>query len=606
MDDNSQFNGTDLDVKSDSDHGFATSISDSDYLSLDSEFPSQSQHPPIDNPSLANRLPTGFGFMLLRWPLLIFIFTVMSMEVIFYLNVRIFVNLQESVLLLLSGKRSNHSRSVRILQQSTTYDQYRSSALSLDELCHHSKWKSQESCAYYDFRLIQRITRNLDSGRRTAMMRPGDHHAVKQLKRILTSGALKSNIGGIENPLLYSQTFYGTKVVVEKYLEQLEQSVDFVQQSPCLSDEQKHSFFRKATKMFGRTALCLSGGATFGYFHLGVVKALLERNCLPEVIAGTSAGSLIAAFVCVRTDEELLREINGDLYVYFTACDIGRMQMIKNFCRYGACFDPDHWIPKLQWATKGDLTFSEAYALTGRILNITVISEREYSPPKLLNYKTAPDILINSAVLASSAVPGILPKIQLLRKLADGSIEPYVDEGEYWRDGSLRIDIPLTDLHQMFQVNFSIVSQVNPHITVFFFENKGSVGMPHFHRQGRGWRGGFVLSSLEHALKLDLKKWLKILRDLQLLPIIHSQNWSFVFLQKFDGSVTIVPHISLSDYRHILTDPCRQRMERYIDIGMHCTWPKMKIIENRHRIEQLIWKSYRKYRGDSSNRNATI
>ncbi len=71
--------------------------------------------------------------------------------------------------------------------------------------------------------------------------------------------------------------------------------------------------------MYGRTALCLSGGATFGYYHFGVIKALLDQNRLPRVIAGTSAGSLIAAFVCVRTDEELKAGITADLHSKLTA-----------------------------------------------------------------------------------------------------------------------------------------------------------------------------------------------------------------------------------------------------------------------------------------------
>jgi predicted acylesterase/phospholipase RssA len=39
--------------------------------------------------------------------------------------------------------------------------------------------------------------------------------------------------------------------------------------------------------------------------HVGVVKALLDADVLPRVIAGTSAGGLIAALTCTRSDEEL-------------------------------------------------------------------------------------------------------------------------------------------------------------------------------------------------------------------------------------------------------------------------------------------------------------
>lgn len=40
-------------------------------------------------------------------------------------------------------------------------------------------------------------------------------------------------------------------------------------------------------------------------FHLGVVKTLFEHGLLPRIISGASAGALMAALVCVKTDEEL-------------------------------------------------------------------------------------------------------------------------------------------------------------------------------------------------------------------------------------------------------------------------------------------------------------
>jgi len=46
--------------------------------------------------------------------------------------------------------------------------------------------------------------------------------------------------------------------------------------------------------------LCLSGGATLGLYHLGVIKALFERDLLPRVISGSSVGSIIASLVATR------------------------------------------------------------------------------------------------------------------------------------------------------------------------------------------------------------------------------------------------------------------------------------------------------------------
>jgi TAG lipase/steryl ester hydrolase/phospholipase A2/LPA acyltransferase len=46
----------------------------------------------------------------------------------------------------------------------------------------------------------------------------------------------------------------------------------------------------------------------------------------------------------------------------------------------------------------GDMTFQEAYNRTRRILNIPVSTSSLYELPRLLNYITAPNVMIWSAV----------------------------------------------------------------------------------------------------------------------------------------------------------------------------------------------------------------
>lgn len=55
-----------------------------------------------------------------------------------------------------------------------------------------------------------------------------------------------------------------------------------------------------------------------------------------------------------------------------------------------------------------------------------------------------------------------------------------------------------------------------------------------------GWRGNFLLSAAEQWLKHELTKNFRVIRDLELLPQITGQDWSSVFLQRFDGAVTCV------------------------------------------------------------------
>ena len=153
---------------------------------------------------------------------------------------------------------------------------------------------------------------------------------------------------------------------------------------------------------------------------------------------------------------------------------------------------------------------------------------------------------------------------------------------------SLRTDIPLKALNLHFNVNFSIVSQVNPHISLFFFSSRGAVGRPTPHRRGRGWRGGFAGSAVEMYLKLDLNKWLKVLRHLELTPRPLGQDWSGIWLQQFSGTVTIWPKTRISDFYYILSDPTPERLARMLHVGQQSTFPKMLFIANRMKIEGLI------------------
>lgn len=65
------------------------------------------------------------------------------------------------------------------------------------------------------------------------------------------------------------------------------------------------TFFAETRHSFGHTALMLSGGATFGKFHFGVLKALYEHDLFPRTICGASVGSCVAASICSRPYEEM-------------------------------------------------------------------------------------------------------------------------------------------------------------------------------------------------------------------------------------------------------------------------------------------------------------
>lgn len=184
-------------------------------------------------------------------------------------------------------------------------------------------------------------------------------------------------------------------------------SIDALANNPHIPLEDKRLAFKLYSKNYGRTAFCLSGGAGFGYYHLGVIRELLDRKLLPPIITGTSAGALIGALLCTRTDDELREVLVPELAHKFKFVNESLMKHMKNYATKGAFFDSTQWCHLAAWFSRGSLTFKEAYERTGRIFNVSVVPNDPHSPPNLLNYITAPHCVIWSAVMASAAIPGV-------------------------------------------------------------------------------------------------------------------------------------------------------------------------------------------------------
>lgn len=139
----------------------------------------------------------------------------------------------------------------------------------------------------------------------------------------------------------------GTKNLIESYLNEVTAALAYIRDTPQLSPEEKRRFFRSANKNLGASALCLSGGASFGYYHFGVVRALLDAGLLPRVVAGTSAGGLVAALVCTRTDEELKELLVPRLAEKISACEEPFRIWWRRFRVTGARFDTPQWARKV-------------------------------------------------------------------------------------------------------------------------------------------------------------------------------------------------------------------------------------------------------------------
>lgn len=163
------------------------------------------------------------------------------------------------------------------------------------------------------------------------------------------------------------------------YVDEVKESLDFVLASKDISLEEKRRFYRAVNKNYGSSALCLSGGASFGYYHFGVVRAFLDADLMPRVVTGTSAGGLVAALVCTRTDDELKELLVPELADKLTACEDSILVWLRRFIRTGARFDTLQWARKATFWTRGSMTFREAYERTGRALNVSVVPHDRHS-----------------------------------------------------------------------------------------------------------------------------------------------------------------------------------------------------------------------------------
>lgn len=418
--------------------------------------------------------------------------------------------------------------------------------------------------------------------------------------------AFTRDLGDMGNLKMYKHTHIGTKQLIEQYitsaLETLDALLDVSAKAKCDGMESKYILEQvlSSRQAFGRSALLLSGGATFGMNHIGVLKALWEAKLLPRIISGASAGSIVCAVVCTRTDEEIPQLLDnfceGDLAVFGEeGNDEGIMRKAARFLTHGALWDISH-LTRVMKELMGDMTFQEAYNRTRKILNICVSSASLYELPRLLNYITAPNVLIWSAVAASCSVPFIYTAAALLAKdPKTGEAVPWNPSPQRWIDGSVDNDIPMTRLAEMFNVNHFIVSQVNPHVVPFLIKDEDAIGEEAKRSTSSESSGPTWLNALSLLAKGEALHRMHTLAEMGFFPNVLTKAVS-VLSQKYSGDITIFPEISYADFPRMLSNPSKEFMQQAMLSGERATWPKLSIIRNHCAIELALDDAVQKLR----------
>jgi NTE family protein len=165
-----------------------------------------------------------------------------------------------------------------------------------------------------------------------------------------------------------------------------------------------------------RTAFVLSGGASLGAAQAGMLQALYERGIVPDMLVGTSAGALNAAYVASRPQTVTTARELGRIWRGLQREDIFPLRMSALVS--GACGRRDHTMSAcgLRQLVSRHIEFEDLAdsAIPVYLVAFDLTEGREL----LLSDGPATD-----AVVASASIPGLFPPVTLgERRLIDGGV----------------------------------------------------------------------------------------------------------------------------------------------------------------------------------------
>jgi len=452
------------------------------------------------------------------------------------------------------------------LAQAESYRQWYAAAFALDELEGKLEWRQEKESLDYDYKLI--------ASRVTILRRLRRRKDIDRLMFRLRE-ELHGNLGNMANPAIYQQARSGTKILINEYLDEVSAALDFICDSnyESLPPMRKRRFLKRAARSFGRSALLPSGGATLGLFHLGVIQELEAEGVMPRVITGSSAGAVIAGIVATHTDAEL-EELLDPGRMDFEWC---RVYGLTDLLKGSGILDQEH-LKKSIAKNIPDMTFLEAYQHTNRILNITVSPTDPHQFPRLLNYLTAPNVLIRRAALASAAIPGLYAPVQLRAKNFAGKSVAYMPNN-HWIDGSVHEDIPKDKVNRLHNINHYIGSQTNPHVVPFLPEEADEKGLL-----------PFIQDVIVKAPMVQIEHFLELVHQHfdfpGLSPMIKKAH--AIARQNYSGDITIFPERHLLNVSKTFANLDQEEAEKIMMEGRRATWPKIERIRNTTQISRTF------------------
>ena len=454
---------------------------------------------------------------------------------------------------------SELKKAIQRMENAETFAEWKEAAEEHDALSGAEEWKKREHSDRYDYATIRERLREIRKARDA-----GDDRA---LLFALNEG-IHGNLGGMGKASLYTHSKTGTKRLITDYVDEVTSALIHISnvRSNVITKAEKKDFFHRASHCFGRSALMLSGAGALGPFHVGVIKSLHEEGLLPRVISGSSAGALVAAVLGTHSDKDLTPFFEAEVAV---EKPIEQMKLTSVLGWRDRIQTEDlremveAWVP--------DVTFAEAFRMTGRHINVSVPPFKKMQASRLLNAITSPNVLVREAVMASCAVPGVFPPVMLMARDAGGEKQPYLSDMR-WIDGSVTDDMPAKRLARLYGVNHFIASQTNP-IILWTIQNPNG-------------EGGMFANLWDLGTRAT-KEWFKTTREFtdrstRSLPNLNSAVNMFysVALQEYTADINIIPRYKFWDPRKLLAPLDRDEMLYLINEGEAATWPLMEMIRN--------------------------
>lgn len=541
----------------------------------------------------------------------------------------------------LHTRKDSLNESVKQLQNVESYQEFKAIVTKIDSLTNMDLWRQNFVSKHYDYILINDRTEVL---RKARLMED-----APMIMSLLRSGLIR-NFGGIAQKRLHTKLYLGTKFKIQEYILEVleclnyinelinkENGNDFIMNSKQL----KIDFFHDARQLYGCTALILQGGSLFGLCHFGVVRALFFKGLLPRVVGGSAVGAAVASLVCTLTDHELvpillnLTDMLGDVDQLNHDVDERYGNIIENVVRKGYSQDILIFL-KFVRDTIGDLTFEEAYLKTQRILNI-VVHPTHHAVPSLLNYITAPNVVIWTAIYASIGTGVLSDNVQLYVKDFNNDVMPIEPDLEilflkpqdvsylhrYFKGEGNKPSFetsPYTRLTELFNVNHFVTSLARPYLAPVVNNN-----LLNHHVYGRLTKdenvsddprrakprskltfhlGYNITKHLKNIIGLEIQHRLEVMNKLGILPDIVKRLCIDEKPSAPKNSSSLREVVIIPELRYLVRDFGRvfdvhktmENIPYWILVGERAVWPLFPQLWSRCAIEFALDDLYSHHR----------